>query len=51
MASIKLAGANQVNNALTAMQNNTGTSRTDEYYFQNNDVTIEDIQDKAFKKT
>lgn len=50
MAQIKLAGSNAINNALTAMKNGTGTSRTDEYFFQSNDVTIDEIQDSAFKK-
>lgn len=29
---------------------NTGTSRTDEYFIQTNDITTEDLYDRAFAK-
>jgi hypothetical protein len=51
MATVKLSGPAQVNQVLTAMKNNTGAARIDEYYFQTNDVAIEDLYDNAFKKS
>ncbi len=50
MAAVKLNGPTQVNQVLTGMKNGTGTARTDEYYFQTNDVAVEDLQNNAFGK-
>lgn len=36
--------------ALNSMVNNVGSARTDEFYFQTNDITIDDVYDRAFAK-
>lgn len=40
----------QLNATLNAMQAGTGNSRVDEYYFATNDISIDDLQSKAFNK-
>lgn len=35
---------------LTALQNNTGSARTDEYYFLSNEIDVQELYTLAFKK-
>jgi len=50
MADIKISNLNQINSVLNAMSANSGSSRLDNHYFQSNEISIDDLQDKAFKK-
>lgn len=49
MAQIKLTDHNK-QNKLNAIQNNTGTARTDEFFFEIGEVNVNELHAIAFKK-
>ena len=49
MALIRIK-TSHLNNVINDMVNNTGTSRTNEYYFDARDLPLGDVLDFAFEK-
>jgi hypothetical protein len=50
MADIKINGVQEINNILVKIKDNVLTARTDVYFFLLSDISIEDLEEKAFKR-
>jgi hypothetical protein len=49
MASIRIKATTLIT-PLNNMVANTGTARIDEYFFQTNDIAVDDVMEQAFAK-